>query len=325
MLRIGLAGTGFMGTTHLERYRSMEGATVAAVAAPNTAADFVAEHGLDAGAYGSVDALLDAGGVDALDVCSPTHTHRRAVEAGLRRGLDVLCEKPLAPTLEDATAIADAAERSDGTLTVGHVLRFFPDSRRLREAVADGRIGEPGTARARRRSPFPDWGEWFADGTKSGGVFLDLAIHEFDYLRWLLGPVDRVFARRRRWEDRQHGHATLRFESGAVGYVEAGWDRVPDAELHSEIELAGDEGVVEYDAADPAPIEITSESTDVGPVRTVEPDGYRRELEAFVDAARTGDPPPVDVDDAVAAVRLSVAANRSADRGEPVRPPEVGR
>lgn len=325
MIHIGIVGAGFMGGVHAERYRQMDGVTVSAVVSPNTAPSFVDERDLDAAAFSSLDAAIGECDLDAVDVCSPTPTHRDAVETAASSGLDVFCEKPLAPGLADAKAIADAVETHGVTLMAGHVLRFFPDYRAIRDRVVDGAIGTPGTARARRHSPFPDWGgDWFADDEQSGGVFLDMGIHDFDYLRWLFGDVERVFARRRRWDDRQQGHATLTFESGAVGYVEAGWDRASGTELWSDLELAGDAGTIEYDADEPTPIAVeTDADPDVLAPETIARDGYRRELDAFVECVERGTEPPVTVDDAVAAMRVAIAANRSAERGVPVRIAEV--
>jgi predicted dehydrogenase len=332
MLRVGLVGSGFMAGTHLDRYRGMDDARVTAVAAPNTAAGFVESNGLggEVEPFADAETMLDAGVVDAVDVCSPTPTHRSVVEAAAGAGVDVLCEKPLALTLADARAIADAAADAGITLMVAHVLRFFPAYRAIERSIADGSVGEVGTVRARRVSPFPDWADWYADPDRSGGVFHDLAIHEFDFCRWVVGDVERVFARTHRGERHRRGHATLRFENGAVGYVEAGWDRPPGSDLESEFEAAGDEGLVEYDSTTGTPLTIETrdggddeaDGSDPAPP-AVERDGYRRELDAFVRAVRADEAPPVSVEDAIEAVRLSLAARRSAERGEPVAVAEV--
>lgn len=322
MVRIGIVGSGFMAETHVAGYENVPDAEVVAVASPNSAQAFVDEHGLGARAVRSVEELVDDD-VDAIDVCSPTPTHREYVERALDAGLDVLCEKPLATSLADAEAVARAAADAEASLTVGHVLRFFPEYVAMKETVDDGGIGTPGVARARRLSPFPDWGSenWYADRSKTGGVLLDLAIHDLDYLRWTFGEVDRVFARSTGGE-REHAHVTLRFESGAVGYVEATWG-LPDAgELRSQLELAGDEGLVEYDSADAAALIVTDDESTTRTNPSTR-DGYGHQLAAFVKSVETGDDPPVTADDAVAAMRLSMAAKASVERGEPVAPAEV--
>lgn len=261
---------------------------------------------------------------DFLDVCTPTDTHLDIVTAAAEADIDVFLEKPVAGSLAEAREVAAIVDDTGITCMVGHVLRYFPQYQRAKALYDDGGIGNPGVARARRLSPFPDWGsdDWYADRDRSGGVFVDLAIHDLDYLRWLWGDVARVFARRNRGPSREHGSVTLRFENGAVGYVEASWAQPEGRELTSELELAGDDGLIEFSTDDDQPYRkfdnerVTVESP-------VAKDGYRRELEHFVDCLETDRNPDVSVDDAVAALRLSLAARRSAERGEPVAPAEV--
>jgi predicted dehydrogenase len=330
MVTIGIVGAGFMAGTHADRYAAIPDADVAAVAAPNTAPSFVAERGLDAAVYDDPVAMFDRTGLDAVDVCTPTPTHRALVTAAAERGLDVFCEKPLARTVAGAEAVAAAVEEAGVTAMVGHVVRFFPEYAAMRRQAVEGEVGVPGLARARRLSPFPDWGrdDWYADEARSGGVFLDLSIHDFDYLRWLFGEVERVFARRRSWDGRQHGHATLRFADGAVGYVEGSTAQPPERGFRTELEIAGGAGLLEYDSADPEPLAVATGADREGignlPENPLRRDGFHRELAAFVESVASGAEPPVTIADAAAAVRVAVAANRSAERGVPVAPAEVG-
>jgi predicted dehydrogenase len=323
MLRVGLLGSGFMAQTHLDRYEQMDDVTVTAVASPSTADAFVRENGLDARSFTQAEKLFKEIDIDAVDICTPTPTHRPLVESATAHELDILCEKPIALTLDNAHAIRDAAADANVTLMVGHVLRFFPAYAAIREAVGDGRVGTPGTIRARRVSPFPDWAAWYGNPEQSGGVFHDLAIHEFDFCRWTIGDVDRVFAREHRGDGFHRGQATLRFESGAVGYIDAGWDRPPGGDLESEFEVAGDEGVLEYDAGDGTPVRMRTTDGDESLPPPVARDGYRRELDAFVEAVREGSDPPVSVADAIEAARLSLAARQSATQGQSVAVDEV--
>lgn len=323
MVRIGLVGSGFMAETHADAYASIDAAEIVAVASPNTAEEFAARRELDVETYTSAEDLMDTAAVDVVDVCSPTPTHRPLVEAAADRGLDVFCEKPIAGTLADARAMADATTDAGVAFMVGHVLRFFPPYAEAKGIVQDGGIGDPGVARARRLSEFPSWGhgDWYEDRDRSGGVLLDLAIHDIDYLRWVVGEVERVFARRSVWERGEHAHATLRFEDGAVGHVEASWGLPPDQELSHSLELAGDDGLVEFDGGEAAVTTRTADGSDVA--SPVARDGYQRQLAAFVDSVETGDEPPVTAQDAVETLRVSLAANRSAEEGRPVAVEEV--
>ncbi|WP_137290797.1 Gfo/Idh/MocA family protein [Natronorubrum halophilum] len=323
MTRIGVVGSGFMAETHVDAYDRIDDATVTAIASPNTAAAFVERTGLEATTHGSVEALLDDADVDVVDICSPTPTHHPIVETAAERGVDVFCEKPIAGSLEDAQAIADAADNADISLMIGHVLRFFPQYERINRVVDDGGVGDPGVARARRLSPFPDWGSknWYADRDCSGGVLVDLAIHDLDFLRWVLGDVNRVYARRSVWEDGEHGHVTMRFENGAVGYVEASWGLPSSQELTHSFELAGDDGLLEFDGEGAAVVKMSEGGTETA--SPVVADGYQRQLEAFLESVRTGTEPPVTAEDAIETLRLAIAANRSATENRPVALEEV--
>lgn len=323
MVRLGLLGSGFMAQTHLDRYEHMDVVTVTAVASPTTADEFVRENDLNARSFEEAEMLMSEADVDAIDICTPTPTHRPLVELATSHGLDIFCEKPIALTLENAHAIRDAAADANVTLMVGHVLRFFPAYRAICDAVREGRVGTLGTVRARRLSPFPDWAQWYGDTDQSGGVFHDLAIHEFDFCRWAIGDVDRVFAREHRTQGLHRGQATLRFENGAVGYVDAGWDRPSGGELQSEFEVAGDDGLLEYGSGDGTPLSIRTNDGDTPLPPPVARDGYRRELDAFVESVQEGTDPPVSVTDAIEAVRLSLAARRSAAQDRPVAVEEV--
>src|SRR5581483_8683347 len=110
-----------------------------------------------------------------------------ATEAALAAGKHVFLEKPIALTLEDADAIVAAAERSGRMLMVGLVLRFWPEYVELQRRVAAGELGRPLAVSALRLSPPADWNDWMADRSQSGGTPVDLLIHDFDQMNWLLG------------------------------------------------------------------------------------------------------------------------------------------
>lgn len=328
MQRVGVVGSGYMADTHAERYAELPDAEVVAVASTSDGLDaFAAEH--DAAAYADFEAMLDDADLTAVDVCTPTPTHEEYVLPAIDRGLAVFCEKPLARTLDAADRIAAAAADADAPVMVGHVLRFFPEYLTAKERIDAGEVGEPGTLRAERLSPPPNHGSWFTDREQSGGVLLDMAIHDFDYLRWVAGDVERVFARRSAWENHalwEHAAVDLRFESGAVGHVEASWAYPEDAPFATTFEFAGDEGSLEFDAREEHAVRFYGESTDATDpaANAYETDPYARELAHFAECAETGAEPDVGVGDAREAVRIALAAIESAKRGAPVRISEVG-
>lgn len=328
MIRIGILGRGFMAQVHALRYAAMDDATVSALASPSHPATFVAEYAPDAAVYDDAETMYDEAELDAVDICTPTHTHRKLVEGAAERGLHVLCENPLERTLEDSFAIADSVAEAGVTCMPAHVLRFFPEYVKARDHVNRGEIGSPGTVRAVRQSPFAEKSGWFLDPAKSGGVLLDLAIHDFDYLRWLLGDVERVFARTREWDQHEYALTTLRFENDVVGHVDTRWPHRPDLPFVTRFELAGDEGLIEFDSQLVNPIDVYSTIDDEGPAQDpidmpLTKDPYRLELEHFVSCVQGGSEPSITLEDGIEAVRISLAAIESAATGQPVAPEEV--
>ncbi len=330
MQRIGLVGTGFMGTTHANSYQEIDGAEIAAVASlDEDRTTFAEEQTTGAAVYGDAEEMMDDADITAVDICTPTPTHRRFVEAAAERGLDVFCEKPLARTTTDVDAIVETVTDADITFMTGHVLRYFPEYVEAKRRIDAGEVGSLGTLHTERLSSPPRYGtnSWFGDTAQSGGVLLDMAIHDFDYLRWVAGEVDRVFARTAAWDDghlNQHSSVVLRFENGTVGHVEASWGYPEGTPFTTSYEFAGDEGLLEFDSRDENSVRVSggAEGTNA-PASPLATSPYTLELEHFIDCIENGTEPDISADDARQAVKIALAAIESSERGEAVSPAEV--
>jgi predicted dehydrogenase len=271
--------------------------------------------------------------VDAVDVCLPTPLHREAAEAALAAGKHVLLEKPIALTVEDADAIVAAAAASDRVFMVGLTLRFWPEYVELQRRVAAGELGRPLAVQSARLSPPPDWNEWMADASQSGGAAVDLMVHDFDQLNWLLGTPRRVFAR---VAAPGHVHALVEYD-GAQGVVEGSLAMPRSYPFSSNIRVLCEGGVAEYGfSAAPAEDGGNIGASDAArglrlypaggdpvtvPVESADPWGP--EIEAFVRACEEGRPPEQGTaEQARLALLVSLAANRSlaSSRPEDVSP-----
>lgn len=330
MVRIGILGRGFIAGVHARRYADMDDVEVAAVASPSRPDEFVEQYAPGASVYADAEELYDDVNVDAVDVCTPTDTHRPLIEDAAERGIDVLCEKPIERTIGDAKAIADAVDDAGITFLPAHVLRFFPEYVTARRQVLDGDVGSLGTVRALRQSPFAEKNTWFLDEERSGGVLLDLAIHDFDFFRWTVGEIDRVFTQRQKWGQNEYALVTLRFEDGTVGHVDARWPHQPDLPFVTRFEIAGDDGLIEFDSEEVEPIRVFSAGEEAAPGQDpvdmpLTKDPYRLELEHFVDCVRNGTEPEITMEDGIEAMRISLAALESGETGKPVTVSEVGR
>lgn len=329
--RVALIGAGTMGREHRRQWGAMPGAeVVGALAESREEAGRVAEAAA-CPAFGrdEFDALLRQTRPDIVDVCVPTPVHREYVERAAAAGKAVFVEKPLARTLEDCDAIIAAVERAGVPLMAGHVLRFFPEYIGAKRLVDAGGVGRPAAIRTARLAGMPHAGQsWHGDGAQSGGVVLDMIVHDFDWLRWTFGPVVRVFAqglygRPEHVGRRDYALVTLRFESGAVAHVTGSWAH--PGGFRTTLEIAGDAGLIEYDSAQSTPLILAQHQTDEGgggavieSLLAAGENPYLLELSAFIGALQSGVPPPVTVYDAREAARIALAALESIETGKAV-------
>ena len=321
-MRVGLVGAGFIGAVHLGAYANMPEVEVVGVAdaVPEIATAGAAVVG--ARAYSSYEELVAAEDVDVVDVCLPTAFHRELALKVARDGKHLILEKPIARSLEDAKAILDAFDGNSRRLFVGHVVRFFPEYACIKEMIDAGELGTVGVARTSRRSPFlTGWNDWYADWRMSGGVLLDLVIHDFDFLRWALGEVERVYARGvmgREYNRLDYALVTLRFEGGAIAHVEGQWGY--PGPFNYSTEVAGSRAMVTVDSTDQAPVRLLGGATDPGesPDVIVGKSPFQTELEHFIRCAATGEESIVGGRDAYEALRIGHAAIESVKSGRPV-------
>jgi myo-inositol 2-dehydrogenase / D-chiro-inositol 1-dehydrogenase len=325
-LRVGLVGAGVMGATHLAGWMAEGNPVTVFDVDPERAAALAADPG--AGVARDLDELLERS--DVVDVCTATHRHAEVAIAAARAGRHVICEKPLARTIEDAEAMIDACATAGVRLFVAQVVRFFPEYAAARAAVVDGAIGEPAVLRLKRASyrPRQQPGHWFFDVSKSGGMVVDLMIHDLDYARWVAGEVTSVSCRSAGVERPHlgvdHAVAILTHASGAISQVTGSWAYAPPT-FRTAFEIAGSTGLIEHDSAASPPIVtyLRPAGTDGGPVgmpgSPVAVDPYRLELREFHRAVLDGTTARVDAADGLAALRIALAADESARTGRVVR------
>jgi predicted dehydrogenase len=329
MLKIGLIGAGMIGRVHAQAYANLPQASLVAVAdvRPELATGVAGRY--EARPFATMDELLAAVDVDVLDICLPTPLHAGHTIRALAADKHVFCEKPVTRTLEEARQVADAVRQAKGRFTVGHVVRFFPEYERAHALIVKGEIGEPRVIHTLRGGGFPLWSynNWMGDLTQSAGVALDLACHEFDWLRWCFGEIVRVQARGLAFthlaagEPADHALIVARFASGAMAHVEVTWALPRGGPFLTAVEVAGTKGIMKFDNQSSMPIRgywnVEGASTAI-PESPLAVNPYQAEIEHFLNCILEDKQPLVGVDDAVKALELSLAALDSIKSGEPV-------
>lgn len=254
MPRVGVIGLGSIGRIHIASWKANGVTPVAfADAVPAALEATVAEHG--GKAFNDGIALIENGSVDIVSICTPPRFHRELGIAAAKAGIAVLCEKPLAMTLDDAQAMVAAVEASGSLFMVGFCHRFEPAIEKLKAMIEAGKLGEVMTFRNRFAGLMANAHEtWFSNPAVSGGGALaDTSIHSIDMFRYLVGDVVGVQAMTSTRET-AHGPALkvedtgvilLRTANGELGVIESSW-RTPPGEWSVTIYGTKGSAVVDY-------------------------------------------------------------------------------
>ncbi len=326
-MRIGIVGTGFMGQTHTTAWAATK-ATIAGFLSKDAdiAANLAAQN--QAQVYKDLSSLISD--VDVVDICTPTHLHCEMVIAAARAGKHIVCEKPLARTITEGQKMIAACNEAGVKLLVAHVVRFFPEYAQARMRVISGAIGQTAVLRLTRGSfqPKKATDNWFVDFEKSGGMMLDLMIHDLDFARWVAGEVKTVFAKKisssHLGAKVDHGLAILTHKNGAISHVEGSWAYPPPL-FRTRFEIAGSNGLIQFDSGDTAAIKqhlhhITSEEIPDVPLPSspLSEDPYTTQIKAFYDCLANDTPIPITGADGLAALQIALACIESAENSRPV-------
>lgn len=315
-MRVGIVGFGFIGRVHAESWHEL-GAEVHVFTDPPRDPAVAARPGVTI--HADLDGLIAA--VELVDVCVPTFRHAEIAIRAATAGRHVLCEKPIAHTLEDAAGMVAAAEQHGVQLHVAHVVRWFPEYAAAREAVLAGRVGRVGVIRLARESSPPERApnSWLFDQKLSGGVIGDLMIHDMDFARWIAGEVSRVYTRAV-GDPYDHAYVILTHRSGVLTHLTGSWAR-PAPTFQTRFEIAGDRGLITYDSATDRPLDIalSAGGDHVGgaglPAGVALGSPYTHELADVMAAVSHGAPVRVAAADGIAALQIALAALESAQSG----------
>lgn len=318
-LRVGLVGAGNMAATHAAGWMEA-GDTISTVLGTGSTRATALAANLGAQVSRTYEDLLLA--VDVVDICSPTDTHLDYIKAAAAAGVSIVCEKPLGRTTAEAQEAVDVCATQDVLLLVAHVVRFFPEYSVARDRVLAGDLGNVATVRLDRSTYFPMGdASWFSDHERSGGVVLDLMIHDVDYARWVAGDVARVYARLAQPKG-SGGHvlATLRHTNGALTHVQGSW-AFPKGSFRTSLEIAGSDGLLTLHSSEPfSSLTVGSDEAAAvpQPPTTLAESPYVTQMRHFSAVLHGLEDPVISPNDGAAAVEVCEAISRSISTGQAV-------
>jgi hypothetical protein len=313
-MRVGVVGVGVMGSNHARVLSELPGVKLVGVVDPERKhRDFVA-RALGCAAFSELDGLIRRG-VDAITIAAPTHLHRDIAVECAARGVHILVEKPISPAVEEGRAIIAAARRAGVTLMVGHVERFNPAVEAIKQAMQNEDILSIAITRV---GPFPP-------RMSNVGVVIDLAVHDIDLIRWFTeSEIVEIQPQMSSAVAEREDIALLQFRtaSGVLAHINTNWLTPFKART---IHIATRD---KYLMADLLTLQVTecfgfqpdgSYSMRHLSVGYAEP--LRAELQAFLNAVRTGHAPPVTGEEGVASLEIAIRCleARTAHEASPQR------
>ncbi|MBJ9987355.1 MULTISPECIES: inositol 2-dehydrogenase [unclassified Paenibacillus] len=320
-LNIGVIGAGRIGRLHTENLLKHPQVNVKAIA------DLQIDHAR-AWANGlgiplltqDAEQIISDPGIDAVFICTSTNTHIDMIERSAKAGKHIFCEKPISFDVRGTRLALQAASDSGVKFQLGFNRRFDPNFRRVREIVASGQIGDPHLIKITSRDPSPPPHDYIK---VSGGLFMDMAIHDFDMARFLSGSeVDEVYVQGAVLVDPVIGELgdvdtaviMLRFRNGAIGVIDN--SRQAAYGYDQRVEVFGSLGQVNVQNDFPNSAEVST----AGGVYRDKPKhffleryeaAYRLEIESFIKAIVNNEDVPVSGEDGYQAELLADAARKS--------------
>ncbi|MCG2591080.1 Gfo/Idh/MocA family oxidoreductase [Rhodohalobacter sulfatireducens] len=328
-INIGIVGLGRLGGLYVEylSYQIPKANVVALVDADEKkATEMVDDFGIKHH-FSDYREMLEVEDLDAVVITSPTSTHRDIVIDAAEKGLMIFCEKPLSISLDEAIEMKEAVEKNGVFFHMGFMRRFDSGYAAAKQHILDGEIGDPIVFKATSRDPERPSLE-FADPKKSGGLFLDMGIHDFDLARWFMGEVSEVYSigNRLKYPEMEsineidNAISNITFESGTLGSVDMSRSGIYGYDIKTEI--LGTEGTIQIGYLRETPIYVMKKNAithDTVPffMERFEK-SYITQLKDFVEKAVAEKEPSITIQDGERALLVGHAARASFEEKQPV-------
>ena len=290
-MKVGLIGIGGMGFVHFNCYKKMEGIEIAvADIRVDMAKDKIKDDSIPV--YSSYEEMVECEKPDFVDICTPSYMHADMAVYALEHGLHVLCEKPMSINSSEAQRMIDAKEKSGKLLMIAHVVRFMSPYVYLKSVIDSCELGKPVHVIMHRLSEAPKWSweNWMLNTDKSGGVTLDLSIHDIDFMQYVFGEPKSISATYRDLQgDSNYVSSTFCFDGFTVDTV-GGWYNAA-IPFRAEYLAVFENGYIESKGGklvkngNEVSLELGQTSEDTG-INLSGADGYADEIAYFIDCIK---------------------------------------
>ena len=331
-VNIAIFGVGRIGKIHLNNLLRFPGVSVVAVADTHYPAEEFKKEFKDVFFSSKPDEVLAMPEVEAVLICTPTSSHAPMIELALKSGKHIFCEKPVDLSLERTKALVDMANQSTVKLMLGFNRRFDPDFLQARRSIQAGRIGDIQIIKITSRDPGLPPLDYIKN---SGGLFMDMAIHDFDMARYMMGKeVKEVYSRGLVLVDKQVGEVgdvdtaltTLIFEDDTYAVIDN--SRKAIYGYDQRLEVFGNKGMIQVDN-NQHNRNVISDADGIHHSLPLDffmdryAASYLNEIQFFIDALSKNEPIPVSGNDGLKATIIAVAAKKSVLEGRPVAISEI--
>ena len=333
-LNVGLIGLGRLGAVYANHIaHGVHNANLIAVAdiKDNLAAKFAKDLDIP-NFYNNYEDLVAEKNIDAVAIISPTSTHREVVISAAKQGKSIFCEKPVSISMEEAIEMQEVVEKTGVFFQMGFQRRFDTGYVEAHRKINDGIIGQPVVLKSSSRDPFAPPME-FCDPQKSGGLILDMGIHDFDVARMFMGEVKSVYSiggalaypEMKQIGDIDNAIINMNFENGTLGVVDLSRNAVYGYDIRTEI--LGTKGTLKIGYLRETPLLVMTKegiNHDVVP-HFMERFGnsYLAQIQNFVNNVIEDNEPHVTLNDGIAALKISIVATKSFKEMRPVEVKEI--
>lgn len=334
MIRVGVAGLGMMGNTHLDIYAGRDDVKVEAIADrdPDKRSGKAKAGGNIEGQaqggfsvadldkkYEDAQQLIDDPDIDLVDICLPTPLHLPFAEKVLNAGKHLMVEKPLARSGEQARSLVQTAANAKGLTMVGMCMRFWPGWDWLKEAVDNQTYGKVLAAHFRRLASFPG-GPFYSDGAQSGGAILDLHIHDTDFVQYCFGMPKGVFSQGYSNKTSEPDHVVTQYlyDNGPLVTAEGGWAMTDGFDFTMEFTINFENASAKFDLSGGSqPLTLIENGKEPVKIELRQGMGYEYEIGYFLECIAAGKAPKtVTIEDAAKAVYIVEAERKSIHSGQ---------